>query len=382
MRSIPALVASLSLPCAQPLLFTAVYTAAMVANQAQAESLYDYSAQVRVGQHARAVTVKVLGSGTPGSGIIIGKDGNKYTVLTAKHVIKSTSISESPQIYTADGRSHAIQEIRLGSCLDIAELTFRSENSYDKASLSAKRVAIGDPFLIAGFSAESYKVGLDRETIGVAGTEPGDAPDGYTIAYPSVNTKIGWSGGGLFNGKGELIAIHGRAQTTYYAWKGLPIVPKLGMGQGNVKFGIPVLHWQNVGLGECQQVSANKTKDQMALYYLINGLNAVSSGDYQKAIEFFTEGKRLVPYPWFDFALSSAADDLGVSEKAKEDLVFDRFYRALSIIWTNPVDLSSEHCPYMKKYSTYAQDYRAKYGGYMVEQDAGRMREWYEENCK
>lgn len=377
--------------------------------EARAQTLFDEKVRKEVSKMAAARAVKILGSGTPGSGVLIGKSGTSYTVLTAGHVIESTSINEAPQVITSDGKKHAIIQIKQGACLDIAEVIFTSADSYPVATIQKDRVKAGEPFVVAGFSSNSLKVGVDREVIGVSGSDPTDAPGGYTLVYPSVNSSVGWSGGGLYSSKGELIGIHGRAQTSYYAWQGLPLVPRLGQGNGPVKFAIPVSHWLSIGLLNCPASSQAKNAEQKATRLLLQGLNSMSEGDYTKAINLFNEGKAIWSYPWFNSALASANDDLGISKKAKENRVFDRFYRALSIVWTWPNDRSSEHCSYMKNYPLYAAEYNKNYNNFSemtfsplataqippdalsgfaaaantkMQGDIDSMRKWFERNCK
>jgi hypothetical protein len=378
--------------------------------EARAQALLDEKLRKEVGNIAATRTVKVLGSGTPGSGVLIGKNGSSYTVLTAGHVIEGTSIHEEPEVMTFDGKRHAITKVRRGACLDIAEIVFTSTDSYPVAKYQKERVKVGEPFVVAGFSSGSFKVGLDREVIGISGNEPTDAPGGYTLAYPSINSRVGWSGGGLYSSKGELIGIHGRAQTSYYAWQDLPLVPKLGQGQGPIKFAIPIAHWLSTGLLKCSPSSQAKNAEQKATRLLLQGLHSMSEGDYAKAIKLFNEGKALWPYSWFDLALARANDDLGISDKASQNRVFDRFYRALSVVWTWPNDRNSEHCTYMKDYPLYAVEYNKKYNNFSViqfetlapsvqitldglggiaaaakakmQRDVDSMREWFERNCK
>jgi hypothetical protein len=398
----------MSLICCNAVLGAFILFVTTIPAVARAQNLSDYIAIKEVRSIAASRAVKILGSGTPGSGVLIGKTGTSYTVLTAGHVIDATSITEGPEVITFDGKKHAIKRIKLGACLDIAEVMFTSSHFYPVATIQRDRVEVGEPFVAAGFPSDSLKVRADREVIGISGSDPTDAPGGYTLAYPSINSKVGWSGGGLYSSKGELIGIHGRAQTSYYAWQGLPLVPKLGQGQGPIKFAIPVVHWQSTGLLKCPASSLTRNSEQKATQLLLEGLHSMSLGDYAKAIKLFNEGKTLWPYSWFNLALASADYDQGISDKAKENRVFDRFHRALSIVLTWPNDRNSEHCPYMESYPTYASEYRTKYafsgaksmplapsgqitpGGLsgiaavantQIQADIDSMRTWTERNC-
>ena len=57
------------------------------------------------GKIAQEVTVRIEGA-TQGSGVIVKRKGDTYTVLTAWHVIKSNQQGEEISIYTNDEQSY------------------------------------------------------------------------------------------------------------------------------------------------------------------------------------------------------------------------------------------------------------------------------------
>ncbi len=83
-----AIAAALSLlPLGQPLLLgtlgiTTATTAVLL--EPSAVRAQDASAVARI---AKAITVRIEGA-TQGSGVLVKKEGNRYTVLTAWHVVK------------------------------------------------------------------------------------------------------------------------------------------------------------------------------------------------------------------------------------------------------------------------------------------------------
>ena len=83
-----ALVAALSLlPLGQPLLLgTLGITTATTAVVLQAPPVVAQDASA-VAKVAKAITVRIEGA-TQGSGVIVKKEGNRCTVLTAWHVVK------------------------------------------------------------------------------------------------------------------------------------------------------------------------------------------------------------------------------------------------------------------------------------------------------
>ena len=105
-RRTTALAAALSLlPLGQPLLAGSfgitTATTAVVLHQ-RAAIAQDASAVARI---AKAITVRIEGS-TQGSGVIVRKEGNRYMVLTAWHVVSGNRPGEEVGIYTPDGKQH------------------------------------------------------------------------------------------------------------------------------------------------------------------------------------------------------------------------------------------------------------------------------------
>jgi len=120
------------LPLGQPLLVgTAGITTATTAVLLQAAPVFaqDASAVARI---AKAITIRIEPASDPGSGVIVKKEGNRYRVLTAWHVVSGNQPGEELAIFTNDGKEHQLKQgsiERLGK-VDIAVLTFSSHGSY------------------------------------------------------------------------------------------------------------------------------------------------------------------------------------------------------------------------------------------------------------
>lgn len=85
-----ALIAALLLPATKPsLVGTAVSTGALLVIQAPAQS---QSSDV-VAKAAQAITVRIEVA-TQGSGVLVKREGNRYTVLTAWHVVSGQKPGE------------------------------------------------------------------------------------------------------------------------------------------------------------------------------------------------------------------------------------------------------------------------------------------------
>lgn len=155
---------------------------------------------------------------TQGSGVLVKRDGNRYTVLTAWHVVSEQKLGEELDIYTPDGQRHQLEQgsiKRLGE-LDMAVLTFTSSGSYDLARVGdVKSVSSGSGIYVAGFPLPTSAVPtrlwrfLDGKLIANA-TVP--IPNGYQLLY-SNPTLPGMSGGAVMNAQGQLVGIHGQGET-------------------------------------------------------------------------------------------------------------------------------------------------------------------------
>jgi tetratricopeptide (TPR) repeat protein/V8-like Glu-specific endopeptidase len=231
-RRTNARVAALALlPLGQPLLLGTLgittATTAVVLHQGVAVA-QDSSAVARI---AKAITVRIEGA-TQGSGVIVKKEGNSYTVLTAWHVVSGNRPGEGVGIYTPDRKQHQLEQgsiQRLGQ-VDMAVLTFSSPGAYEVASVGdVKKVKYDDPIYVAGFPVNnSQNLSYEQGEV-VANAEVG-IDQGYQLLYDN-KTFPGMSGGVLLNVDGELIGLHGRGEKVEQSSNG-EIVMKTGVNQG------------------------------------------------------------------------------------------------------------------------------------------------------
>lgn len=170
----------------------------------------------QIAQIADSVTVQVnppVGVQDGGSGVIIKRQGNTYTVLTCNHVAKMPG---AHTIRTNDGKSYPVtneQSLQTSSSdLDLALLTFNSSVNYPVATLAKSEVIVGSQIFVVGYPALDEKFGTDREFVfspGYVTSRPHNVPEGYNLRYNSV-TKGGMSGGAVFDVDGRVIGIHGQ----------------------------------------------------------------------------------------------------------------------------------------------------------------------------
>ncbi|HIK27498.1 MAG: serine protease [Oscillatoriaceae bacterium SKW80] len=183
-----------------------------------------------VAQIARKITVRILTEEGTGSGVIIDRNGDIYTVVTNEHVVESSE-KNSYTVLTADGKKHLGWRkniVGLGN-LDIALVQFKSPNTYRVAVMgNSKALSVGEPVCAAGFPRWHYikngnniigfqdtrEWGLKalRVTTGKVGMLPERSlARGYKLGYTN-DIEQGMSGGPVLNQKGELVGINGKSK--------------------------------------------------------------------------------------------------------------------------------------------------------------------------
>jgi tetratricopeptide (TPR) repeat protein/V8-like Glu-specific endopeptidase len=169
---------------------------------------------------AVVVEIKLQQNDSVGSGVIISRKGDIYTLVTNKHVVcgnqncSKLPSGESYSLGLADGQRYRVRasSIRLlGSDLDLAIIQFRSNRNYAVAKLAAPgSLKFDDDVYTAGFPLEQpgFTFGEGKAIAVVNKRLIGDS-GGYSIVYDAF-TLPGMSGGGVFDGNGQLVAIHGQ----------------------------------------------------------------------------------------------------------------------------------------------------------------------------
>lgn len=161
----------------------------------------------QIKQIAQAVTVKILSKNQGGSGVLINKQGQTYTILTNAHVI-----SNKPpyRIQTSDGKIHTATVINKGNSLkgnDLAVLQFQAKENYQTIPLAkTSEISENQEIYASGFPDDSQELVVNSGKVSLLSTKP--LVGGYQIGY-SNEIKQGMSGGALINQSGELIGING-----------------------------------------------------------------------------------------------------------------------------------------------------------------------------
>ncbi|MDB9513234.1 trypsin-like peptidase domain-containing protein [Kamptonema animale CS-326] len=160
---------------------------------------------------AKQVTVIIGGEDGKGSGVIVDRQGDTYTVVTAHHVIAKAG---SYAIQTIDGQKYEVLRSTHIANVDLAQLQFTSKKNYQVAQR-------GDPNLLkegmtiyyAGYPSNDSVTTRDFRFFPAPITRRAqNSSDGYDISYKG-DPLPGMSGGPVLNEDGKLIGIHGKAES-------------------------------------------------------------------------------------------------------------------------------------------------------------------------
>ncbi len=148
-----------------------------------------------------------------GSGFLLKKRGNIYSLITSKHVTKCPENSCTYTITIADGRSYPAtsKQVRTASDLDLATIEFTSSTNYPLARLGdSTAVKPGDIIYTSGFPVEAAGFTFAGGEVLVNATRrlAGDR-GGYSLIY-NAYTDRGMSGSAVFDRQGRVVAIHGQ----------------------------------------------------------------------------------------------------------------------------------------------------------------------------
>jgi tetratricopeptide (TPR) repeat protein len=212
--SVPSLVAMFSGILLSPIRADARANAngwSLLGEMALSSPVAQVTSAVEVGRIAKAVTVTIDSPNSPGSGVLLQKNGNSYTVLTAAHVVKDRQ--QSFKVITNDGKEYKVTSIKSTKNADLAVVKFESTVTYPVSKLGdPTQASEGATVYVAGFpvATQTITASIYNFTEGkVTANASRPLADGYSLVYNN-NTLPGMSGGPVLNDRGELIAIHGK----------------------------------------------------------------------------------------------------------------------------------------------------------------------------
>ena len=159
---------------------------------------------------ARNISVKITGYGN-GSGFILERQGNVYSVVTNKHVVP---IDTEYEIQTYDSAKHRVISRQEIPDLDLAIIQFESTGEYQVAELGdSDELEQRQSISVAGFPGEQTDIDIIDGQIRSIRQEIIANPalkQGYALVYTN-QTLPGSSGGAVLDGNGRVVAINGEA---------------------------------------------------------------------------------------------------------------------------------------------------------------------------
>lgn len=179
---------------------SSVFSSTAEVVKAVADSVVEISTESVTTQWGRQYIV----SGA-GSGVIIGKSGTTYYVVTNNHVIDS---AREITLATRSGVKYAATLVATDDSADIAVVTVNTTDELsiavwgnsDELQIGEDLIAIGNPLGSLGGTVTKGILSATGRTISIGN---------YAMTLLQTDTAInpGNSGGGLFNMRGELIGV-------------------------------------------------------------------------------------------------------------------------------------------------------------------------------
>ncbi|MEL6459290.1 MAG: tetratricopeptide repeat-containing serine protease family protein [Cyanobacteria bacterium J06621_15] len=251
---------------------------------------------VEVGKIAENITVMIdyKDNSGNGSGVIIGKQGNQYTVLTAAHVVARPNLQYEIVAPSNQRYQFKYSNVKtLPNQIDLAVITFTSNQNYQVAQIgNSDTSGRGTLTYLSGFPKKSRAINqsiLSFTEGKIAANSQQPLNDGYGLIY-SNNTVGGMSGGAVLNEKGELIGIHGRGDIR--SEEGTDTIQKSGFN-----LGIPI----NTFVKNSNQLVANTRPIKPAVVstklkaedFLARAVNKRKERNYQGAISDLSQAINL-----------------------------------------------------------------------------------------
>ncbi|MEM6753089.1 MAG: tetratricopeptide repeat-containing serine protease family protein [Cyanobacteria bacterium P01_C01_bin.38] len=250
-------------------------------------------------QIAKQITVLVDSENGNGSGVIIQKQGNIYTILTAAHVVRK---QDDYQIVTSDSQRYQLNQgsVKQLEGVDLAIAEFSSSKNYPVAKIgNSDSSEEGTTAFVAGFPQSTAAISRSIYTFTkgeITANAAQPLKDGYGLVY-SNDTLPGMSGGAVLNQNGELIGIHGRADIRDTNIEVSAANPAIAIIKSGFNLGIPINTFirqsvnvgVNLGISLPEKVASRLTADD----FFIRGGKKSENKNYQAAIDDYTQAIKL-----------------------------------------------------------------------------------------
>lgn len=158
---------------------------------------------------AREITVLIVGERGRGSGFIIARNDNTYSVLTNYHVVDK---EDKYIVVTADKEPHAVEPSRIQPLpgVDLAVVEFTSDKDYQVAQLGTAKTSEGQDIFVSGWPGGLGALTRQFTDGRISGYVPPSW--GYEMVYTNV-TRAGMSGGPVLDAGGRVVGVHGIGTT-------------------------------------------------------------------------------------------------------------------------------------------------------------------------
>lgn len=262
-----------------------------------------------VSAKAKEFTVQIDGEET-GTGTIIERNGNSYSVITCWHVMDTPG---EYQVMTPDGETYQVTEIKNLRDIDIAVIKFTSSKTYSVAELGNSETVISgtttyvvgypDPF--PGLPERSYLFSSAEVQSRLSKGEKG-----YQMIHNGSFTP-GSSGGGIFDSGARLIGVNGQfiseGNTGKAYGKGIPLeiylatrpdlsIPtNIPLPQDFVSVGIKKFKQEDYQGAITEFNKALETNTNNLEAYYSRGITFFILKDYEAAIADFNRFLQLSP---------------------------------------------------------------------------------------
>lgn len=323
-RQLSSLFAALLLPASLPLLLsTATSTTSLLIMYGPALA----KGGEALGELAQAIMVRIEGA-TQGSGVLVKRDGNRYTVLTAWHVVRGQRPGEELDVFAPDGQRHSVVQgsIKQLGNVDMAILSFTSQTAYEVARIGdVNSVATGDYLLVAGFPV-SGKGRLKYDNGNLVANANVGIDHGYQLLY-SNDTESGMSGGAVLRLDGTLIGVHGRGELDELKTVQSGLAVKTGTNQG-----VPISYYR-LFLKGAPVVAASNVAASPDDYLVQARLLLRKKGGELDVIKLTTKVLAMRQIPEAYFYRAYAKSDLGQYRQAIDDFDMAVALRPMSALY-------------------------------------------------
>ena len=279
----------------------------------------------QVAKIAKQITV-LIDSSAPGSGVIVKRSGNTYTVLTAAHVVTSKNKAE---IVTPDGKRYQLNysTVKPLPGVDLATFQFTSSNNYPVAKIgNSDQSPEGTITYVAGFpkaKASSISSSIYNFTDGkITANASRPLKDGYALLYSNL-TLPGMSGGPVFNEKGELIGVHGRGDEADIETS--KINPEIAYVKSGFNLGIPINTFLRLSAKSGVDVGMTPPLEKVGTApkaddFFIQGVDKQRKGDNKGAILAYNKAIKInSSYAGIYYNRGNARSALGDKQRAIAD---------------------------------------------------------------